>query len=485
MKFTPSSLLVVLLGVALGILVPGEPAKPGVRKKRAGGPAASAPASASASAWEDAAFLQAEWERACEYAERAIGRQFSARPTLVISSPEALAPIVAAQMATWLGSASTDPKTTAGTVARLTPVFTDLAGNKVHVVPDAAQHLRKLYKDPAALPKDAGRLLLVHAAVRALDAESFPTLAAAVRERTEKDSLEAAFAVAVGHAAFRTQYIAGPANLNLEKTFNDLVRLMALPPGADTFAATLEDERALAQLAHASWIKGLAFIRELYNQKASLRDVLEAPPESMTLVERSDIYLASRRLFKAFDEERVLKELRKALERDDLTVSVDSAGRGAVEALLSAADVGRTGTVLASLRAAQTLRAVDSEGKVLAEAWLILLGDEKAAQAFLELRRTHEGEMEKRLADSPTPWKNASTSDGAGRDGGLPGFVMRRTEVTPDGESITLQQTTHEGPFVLQLLVRDNLVGREAQDDALEGAAEAILKLIEKPKPRR
>lgn len=477
MNVSPPALLAVIAGILLGLLVPGEPARPGVRKRRAPGPPA-----ATASAWEAAGRLEAHWAHALEHAQAAAGRRYEDPPELVVHTPEQMRPVLMGLLGPWLRSAGPPPAALLEAAAARLPVVADPTGRVVYAVPAAARALAQERGAPVLLSPEGCRLLLTFGALQALDAQRYPALREALGGRTEPDGLAAAWALALGHAAWHTEHVAAPGNLGLAPTFQGLASALGGPPPSG--AAPQGPEAAVAGLLAQGWVTGLGFVRELKRHKAPIAEALEAPPATLGALERADRYLAGRRLLKAFDGERALMALREALAAAGAQVEVRDAGLGAIEALLSAAERERVHAVLGGLRRAQHLVAAAEDGRPAAEAWLVLLADDAAATEFAALREAHDRAMEARLADSPTPIRDARYEEYTGRDRGLPGYTVERVEASPAGESRVRLQVAVEGPYVLQFLVRDGRLRREPQIDALEAAVDALREVLAPPRRR-
>jgi len=481
MPARPAALLFVALGVVLAVLAPGEPAKPGVRKRGGARPAAPQ-APQGAAGWTDAKFLEAEFTRACEYARGATGRGFPTTPTVAIATPEEVAALLERDLGAWLRAQGADVAGAARDAANYVPVWNDLDAHRVLVSPDAVTRLREVYKDPSLLPPDACRILLVCAAVRDLDAQLVPDLASSLRERTDRDAIEAAWAVAIGHAWFRTQYIAGPSNLGLGSLFDALSALLSsAPPERASEAPGL-----LAALGQKTYVKGLAFVRGVYEKNSpAVAEALGAPPMTWEEIERPDLWLSSRKLRKAFEDERVLKEFRVLAEGDGWTVGATAVPRAEVERMVSATDPAAAAPVLATFRQGERLIAAHGENKAEVRGTVLLFATQAQAEAYTAMRLAHEKEMEKRLKGTPTEILEARYLDGTGRDRGQVGHTVQARQAHPEGERTTRMQVSVIESFVVQLEVVGEGPSEDAQADAFEAAFDVLLKLTEPPNRRR
>jgi hypothetical protein len=480
MPARPQALLLVALGVALAVIAPGEPAKPGVRK-RGGGRTAAAQTPRPATGWTDAKFLEEEFERGCEYARQATGRRFPQAPSVVLAEPAEVATLLERDLGGWLRTHGADVGGAARDLARFVPVWNDLDAHKVLVSPAAVEGLREVYKDPSLLPQDACRLLLVYAAVRDLDAQIVPELASNLRERRDRDGIEAAWAVAIGHAWFRTQYVAGPTNLKLAPEFDALTALFSSAPG-DTTSETLV---LLAEFGKQTFVKGLAFVRAVYEKNSpAVAEALGVPPATFTEIERSDLWLASRKLRKAFADERVLKEVRALVEAEGWSVGTVAVARSEAEQMVSATDPAVAAPVLDAFRQGERLVATHSESGAEVRGVLLLFASPAHAEEFGRMRRLHDKEMPKRLKDTPTEILESRDRDGTGRDQGQVGYTVEARHAHPEGERSVRTQVSWIESFVIQLEVVGEGPSQEEQADAFEAAFDVILKLTE-PETRR
>jgi hypothetical protein len=174
--------------------------------------------------------------------------------------------------------------------------------------------------------------------------------------------------------------------------------------------------------------------------------------------------------------------VRKAVP-EGWAVTVQTARRGEVEASVSATDPARSAPTLAGFLQGARLVAKAEDGAATLEGVLLLFDGEPEAEAFVALRRAHDEEMQKRLADSPTAVLEAEYADHTGRSG-MQGYAVRRRQAHPDGERRVRTQVTWQGPFVIEVTAVGDAIGDPAQDDAIEDAADEILAITSPRKPR-
>ncbi len=462
MNLRPVHLLIPLLGVALGLVIPFQ--KPELpKKKKKGGAAAVAPAVGGK--WASKRFLDERMEEACAWVKEATGMDFMERPTARASTPEEVATFLGADM----GKAfrTLGAKDAAGVQAMATELARQLVaaydpvGNVVHVLPANAIAAAAAAGDESLTHPNVLRLVLVRMGVIALDRQIMTDWKTALDGAQSMDAVHCAGAVLEGHAQYETGRIAKNwANVEDDfdaDTFDKLVTLLTAPAAPDASAVG----KAMAGEAKFAIVKGHAFMSAIAKKRRpGIKGVLAKPPTDRNHIFKPADYLA--RFTKAGRlPENVLKEFARLMpESEGWKVEGEACPAEDVEKWMTPLKKGMWNGEVSSFRKGHKWTAVHADA---------------GAQTIIYLMEFRTGGMAEsyvNLAKKAAEESGAKVEEGAGRDGGLPGFAGKREA---DGKTDALQLTA-EGKFVLGFVTSASSE-RDNWDDAMEAAAELLGKV--------
>ncbi len=467
MNLRPIHLLIPILGVALALVSPFEkPQLPKKKKKRG-----AAAVSSVGGNWSNARHLSQLMPAVIEYVTKATGMSFGEEvPGAKPSSVDEVAAFLREDMDAAFRTLGAQDD--AGVVAmsralagQLIAAY-DPKANMIHVLPENAVAAAKAVGDESLTSDDVLKLLMIRMGVIALDRKILPEWKAALDGAKSLDAVHCAGAVLEGHAQYTTErvtdYMVQYESFD-RANFDKLVKLLTAPAAAESAGVS----QALATEAKFAILTGHKFMKATA-RKRSFKKVLRQPPTDRNHIFKPAEYLQS--FSKAGQvPERIAKEFATALPAADgwaMASAVCPADE--VEAWMTPLQRSIWSGEVASYKKGQKFTA-SKAGAPDAMIWLLEFRTGGMAASYVA------------LAKSAVEKGDATTEEGAGRDGGLPGFAATREK---DGTQQMLQMT-HEGRFVLAFVSGDDADQREGWDDAMEASAEILGKVQKTRKNRR
>ena len=413
--------------------------------------------------WRDQRVLEARFAEAIEIVEEICGATFERRPTVRLSDAQTIAPILERELAE-LPAAVVDRLSKRAMIRRLADalcakyVFDEHA---VHVLPEKVAAERSRAPSKVPLGEDHMRVLLVHEATHALDAERFQTRAR-FRDVASADALHALGAVLEGHA----QWVAREAanRWKIPDAFDRLTSaIVDLPEGLD------EDARREAEVVVAltafPYVQGLSFMTAVGDARgrAGLDAVLRDPPTSTRVIEDPARWLAP-------DDGAVEPDV-KALLAVFRTLTVEPPWkvqeRRVTEALLRSQagnlpEAQRAG-LLEGYEDGRLLTAEAPSGMHSVMAMALLYADVAGARAFVAAQRAQVDGMKRPLgADA------LQIEDGTGPGGAMYGFSVG---VDWGGTRMTRHTGAVDRIAFSLVVVGAPTIDRAAQDRVIEHVA--------------
>lgn len=452
-------LLVPVLGVLLALFSPSEPARPGIKAKRTG--AAVAGAVSPDGVWARQSFLDEVLREALAWTKAATQSDFVSPPTVRPSSADEVAAFLATDLDAVLGrlggTSPAEKRATARALAEQLVAAYDPAGNVIHVLPEHAR--RAAGDDPDQAGPDVLRLVLVRAATIAQDRQLYPEWKQALDATDGLDALHCAGAVLEGHATYVAERVAARRAETENFPAQAFDRMLAL------LTAPQAGGGGLAADAEFAIVKGLAFVKVAARKRGGIEKALRQPPKDRAAFFDPEAWFATAK--KPPPEgtpARVAKEFDGLLPEDEgwtrAEAAIDATG---LESFLLPVPKAQYAAVLAAYESGTSWTSRHEDGREV-EVFLLEFRNEGMAKAFADISK---GALSQR---------KGTAEEGAGRDSGLVGYAGSE-EIERDGTKRTRRvQVTYEGGFALG--IRTDHVGarREAQDDALEAAAEVLAK---------
>lgn len=438
-------------------------------------------ADAERKAWSDQAHLEKQLALACDAVEAACGAKFKQRPTIRVTTKEEMVEILDREMgATFKRLMQLE----AGAGRKVLEV---LAGGLmakyepdthiVHIMPDTMRETTQLVGRPALMNKRILRVLLAHECTHALDFERWPALDTARKERPTEEGIKAVGAILEGHAQFIAERVA--ASWQLEKEFEAFSELILAGPEGMSATNKMLADIMIAEIKF-TYFKGHEFFRAVHAAKgrAGVEAALAAPPETVAPIERPAIYLDPSLAAAKVDPESILAAADPVLKATGWPIRTVTLQRSQLEAIFGPLGKKRVAAVLEYFEGGQIRVAAKDAGTMVAlnvDWW----PDEAAAKARLVATRDlliKKDEMI-RAEDGFIKIKSSETTDGAGSENALEGFVHHKTMVAGITEVPLEIQVTRVGRFVLELSVIGTDVSRADQDAVLARAKAAIAAL--------
>jgi len=475
MPTRPLQLLLLLVGVALAFVLPFE--KPGISKRRKKHGHAEAAVPAVGGVWSDERTLDRYLAAAVQQVPEATGAAFLEEPSVRVSSVETVAGILREDYdAVFRRMGAKDDAGVAALskafAGQVVAIYEPGAGkNIIHVLPANAVRASQAAGDESLMSDEVLRLLLVRMAVIAQDRQLFPAWKKALDTAENNDALSAAGAILQGHAQYVTERVAIYWKLPLD--FPKLVTLLTAPPPPGTPPHIRSDVKFAIVEGHA-FIKAVARKRGSKGGRGGIAKLFNEPPKNRNPIFDPGKFLGRKKRITTSDlPGQVAKEFTGLTAGDGWTAASEPFEKAAADALLEPVPASHTAAVRAAFKSGTAWIARRAGDGACTTVTLIEMSNEGMAEAFVNISK------------GAAKQRGAEIEDGAGRDSGLPGYV---TKVTLDEEGRKRAQSaqwTFEGRFVLGLTTTDPAADRDAQDDALEAAAEVIAKVQKTRKNRR
>lgn len=405
-------------------------------------------------AWNDRAVLARRLSEACDAVERICGAKFGKRPTVHVSDLEGMAKVLEAEFRETKALAGQAHATLARDLAQLLLAKFDGQADVILLMPRNAERLMALQGETVGPDEEVLRVLLAHEVTHALDWERFD-LEKTIQGRTTSDGVLAANAVAEGHAQWVAEQAARAWGLTA--AFERMTRIIVKPPAGLSPQVREALAPALAQATFA-YVHGHEFMESVSKAKGreGIEAALRAPPVGTRDIEEPQRWLAGASAAPATAEHdpdlaAVLADLRVIVGDATWTVVTNR--------LLAAVLRTQVGKLLPEDRERYLEGYEDGQvlvGQVEGEHVMVIgmaLSFHEPAQAALLIGMERRSLVAEAGLAPGLEILSTDMSDGAGPDGKLEGFAMRRVARSGDQTVVVQTQGAVAGRVAIELLV--------------------------------
>lgn len=411
-----------------------------------------------AARWGDPSLLRRHLDAACTAVAEVCGARFVTRPAVQVSTPQDITAILRRRMGGEMGMLESTPDEQRQYLAYYDPM-----AHEIHILPGTLTRVAAYFHAPELLEEDVLRAVLVHEATHALDFLRFPvrwTLACC----SASDERLATEAVLEGHAQLVTEEVC--RRWGIESAFQRLTRLYT---GA-LAAGQAADRVGFDQDAAFAYIQGHDFILRVQEARGDegVDAVLRDPPFETRVIDRPELWLEPPQRGRIVDLQALLEVARPLVPASDWEVAKWRVLGPAVP--LASRAGSRAGGSAQSTLDNHGLYAGAPDGNRYLNLFVAMCASQGDAARFVAALR---GVDEAR--DDDPRWQHAVRRDGAGLEGGLPGFTSLRRAVGGSAASELALQVFHEGAYVVEFSTY-GLAGadRAAQARALDLAARLL-----------
>ena len=427
-----------------------------------------------ATAWRDAKVLEARFAEACDAVEKATGKPFARRPTVKVSTTEAVVEVLKVEMAPEMkaiGESEALPGVldllAGGLIAKYEP-----ATGIVHVLPGSVEHLAKILKEPGLLTEETLRAVLAHECTHAHDFGIYDWRRMSV-ERTTLESHKALNAIIEGHAQLVAEEITAGT---------DLAPAFALFTKAITATPTIEDP-TLKQVVSAltaevgfAYVEGHAFLKAVKAAQgaAGVERALVAPPESMRQIERPELWLDPKAATNEVDLEALLETLRPVVGDPAWHVRNDRILEASLEAMRSSIPEARRVSYLTGYANGRMLAATVQGDPAQVMLMALAFATPEDAKAHLDLERdlSHAQDEAMKKDGGFAHLRSATYEEGAGPGSVLPGFrVAKLLDVFGNEQTVDTAMAAIDRVVVQVVAMIAPEIDRAVQDEAVARAA--------------
>jgi hypothetical protein len=431
------------------------------------------------SPWRDAARIERRLAEAIAAVEAQCGCTFRRKPTFAVSEPDALVPILRAEVGAQIAAMgeNVDVDGTLRTLASMVLAKYEPRTRVIHLVPKTVAFIARALEMPRLEEEGVLRVVLAHEATHALDFERFPLEQAHAHLGSNEEML-AYGGVVEGHAQLISERVA--AAWGISDDWQAYTRaITAVPPGLDP-AVRMFFETSAAQVGFG-YVKGHAFLRavEAARGREGVEAALRTPPKTAREIERPELWLDPTKRGAPLDVKALFAVLREATVAgagaSDWTVEVSPLLSTALETQFALLPANEREGVTETLEDGQVLQMSRGTASYVA-AFVGRFTTPAAAARFREVSERVSRRKDETLTKGSVRILSATYADGIGGDHARPGVRVQKEVAS----GMTRQRVRVVIGAVGRHAVEVSTVNADGlSDEALAGAVEAACRAIE------